>query len=100
MDGPLGTNLTHLTAHRSIATDKTIFPLGGIVFISFNKPMTTSEGKIIYERTERFVIDQTAGNAIKGPYRADLYFGEDDNAQQQARALYDRNGQIYYLVKN
>jgi len=98
-EGPQGTNLTELTPKRSIATDKKIFPLGGIAFITFNKPVIKSDGSISHIPSSRFVIDQSAGNAISGPYRGDLYFGEGESAQKEARSLYDTQSKIYYLIK-
>ena len=81
-----------LTAGRSIATDKSVFPPGGMVLVEALTPTATG-------RTEplvRLMLDQDAGGAILGPGRADLYLGA--GAQAGVRAgRQNHPGRLYYL---
>ena len=96
---PLGSGGGELVAGRSIATDKLYYPAGALAFLKFRKPILDSEGKIKrWVPTSRFVADQDTGNAIRGPGRADLYFGKGHLSGAQAGHFKER-GEIYYLMK-
>jgi membrane-bound lytic murein transglycosylase A len=45
----------------------------------------------------RFVLNQDTGGAIRGPRRADLYFGTGDEAAGLAGYM-NRPGKIFFLV--
>ncbi len=75
--GPsLGNIGVPLTPGRSIATDSKLFPKGALALISTQKPVI--ENGIIkkWEPFSRFVLNQDTGGAIKGPGRADLFWGQ------------------------
>lgn len=96
---PTGSGGAELVAGRSIATDKTLYPAGGLAFIMAKKPILDSNSKIIrWENFLRFVLDQDTGSAIKGKGRADLYFGTGDKAGAAA-GHYMQRGKLFYLVK-
>jgi membrane-bound lytic murein transglycosylase A len=96
---PLGSGGGELVAGRSIATDKSYYPAGALAFLKFRKPVLDSEGRIKrWIPTSRFVADQDTGNAIRGPGRADLYFGKGHLSGAQAGHFKER-GEIYYLMK-
>ena len=96
---PLGSGGGELVAGRSIATDKLYYPAGALAFLKFRKPILDSEGRIKrWVPTSRFVADQDTGNAIRGPGRADLYFGKGHLSGAQAGHFKER-GEIYYLMK-
>lgn len=98
-DGPRGSGGGELVGGRSIATDKSIYPAGGLAFIKVRQPVLDKNNKIVrWQPISRFVVDQDTGNAIRGPGRGDLFFGTGQEAGAKAGHYYER-GTIYYLIK-
>ncbi len=98
---PHGSIGVPVTATRSIATDKEVFPPGGLAFavIGTQKPGSTSSSKEKWQEEKSFfVLDQDTGGAIKTPARADLFFGIGDEAMYKAGNL-NTYGKLYYLLK-
>lgn len=96
---PRGSGGAELVGGRSIATDKSLYPAGGLVFITVEKPLLNDELEITgWQKVSRFVVDQDTGSAIKGPGRVDLYFGIGEPAGAAA-GHYKRTGTMSYLVK-
>jgi membrane-bound lytic murein transglycosylase A len=89
---PSGSLGVQVTAQRSLATDKTIFPRASLTFIACDKPDTTGEVKPY----TGFLLDQDTGGAIRAAGRADIYMGVGDAAGQQAGRQYSK-GRLYYL---
>jgi membrane-bound lytic murein transglycosylase A len=87
---PLGSRGVPVTAGRTIATDPGVFPPGALAFIQL-PPTATSPG------LARFVLNQDAGAAIRGPGRVDVYFGADDDAAATAGRLRSP-GELYFLA--
>lgn len=75
--GPIGGQGVSLTAHRSIAADRTIWPYGVPVWLSGTVP-TADRTKP--EPLRRLTIIQDTGSAIIGPGRFDLFFGAGPDA--------------------
>ena len=75
--GPKGAQGMPLTAGRSIAIDPKFLPLGAPMFLS-----TTQPGSAL--PLQRLVVAQDTGGAIRGPVRADLFFGFGSEAGTQA----------------
>lgn len=73
--------------NRTLATDKTLFPRGGVVLVNTK----TAAGRINW-----FMLDQDTGGAIRAPGRADIYFGIGDQAEQLAGKQY-QTGRMYYF---
>lgn len=97
--GPLGSIEVPLTPGRSIATDPCFFPKGALAFISTEKPIIDASGKVIrWEEFSRLVMNQDAGGAIKGPGRADLFWGSGRYAELAAGYM-KQPGKLYFLVK-
>lgn len=97
--GPTGSVGVELVPGRSIATDKTLYPGGGLAFITARKPVLDANNRIAgWQEFSRFVLDQDTGSAIKGPGRADLYFGVGEGAGAAAGHYY-QPGRIVYLLK-
>lgn len=95
---PRGSSGTPVIANRSIATDTSVYPQGGLAFISSQKPILDASGKIAkWEPFTRFVLNQDTGSAIKGPGRVDLYFGIGKQAGQLA-GRYMQKGNLYFLL--
>jgi membrane-bound lytic murein transglycosylase A len=88
--GPIGALGVPLTPGRSIAVDPRFIPLGAPVFLSTtwpndSKPLT------------RLVLAQDTGGAIRGPVRADFFWGFG----QEAGALAGRmrqQGNMWVLL--
>ena len=66
--GPTGAQGVTLTPERSIAVDPRYIPLGSPVFLATTFPNTDT-------RLERLVVAQDTGGAIRGPVRADYFWG-------------------------
>jgi len=75
--GPKGAQGLPLTAGRSIAIDPKFLPLGAPMFLSTTQPGTDLP-------LQRLVVAQDTGGAIRGPVRADLFFGFGSDAGAQA----------------
>jgi membrane-bound lytic murein transglycosylase A len=75
--GPKGAQGMPLTAGRSIAIDPKFLPLGAPMFLSTTQPGSDSP-------LQRLVVAQDTGGAIRGPVRADLFFGFGSDAGTQA----------------
>ncbi len=87
-----------VSAERSIATDKKIFPSGGIALIRTEIPFENpTTGKLELHQVQRFVLDQDTGGAIRGAGRVDIFMGTGDRAKQRA-GLIKGDGELYYLV--
>ena len=97
--GPRGSGGGTLVGGRSLATDKSIYPAGGLALIFVRKPVLNQDDKIIgWKRTFRFVVDQDTGSDIKGPGRADLFFGIGQRPGIMAGSFKEW-GEVYYLIK-
>ena len=97
--GPLGSLGVLLTPGRSVALDPTIFPKGALGFISCRKPIVSDTGDIVgWTEFSRFVLNQDSGGAIKGPGRADIFWGSGPYAELAAGHL-QHDGALYILIK-
>jgi membrane-bound lytic murein transglycosylase A len=99
-EGPLlGSNHTPITPGRTLALDSRLFPPGAIAWIKTRKPKVNAEGEILsWEVFCRFVINQDTGGAIKGPGRADLFWGSGPYAELAAGHM-QQVGDLYILIK-
>lgn len=96
--GPLGALGVVLTPGRSIATDRKIFPDAALVFIKTQKPVIGDDKKITeWVDFSRFTLNQDTGGAIRGPGRADLFWGSGDYAEIAAGYM-QHMGNLYFLV--
>jgi membrane-bound lytic murein transglycosylase A len=87
--GPKGALGVALTAGRSVAVDPAFIPLGAPLFLSTTMPMTDAP-------LQRLVIAQDAGGAIRGPVRADLFWGFGASAGESAGRM-KQQGQMWLL---
>jgi len=96
-EGPLGNIEVPLTPGRSIATDAWLFPKGALAFIVTERPVLDAAGQLVgWQPFARFVLNQDTGGAIRGPQRADLYFGTGFEAEAGAGYM-NRPGKLYFL---
>lgn len=80
--GPLGSFGLPLTAGRSLALDQAHYPPGMPAYLAGTKPEITPDDEIAAWRPfGRFVFNQDSGSAIRGPGRADLFWGSDRAAE-------------------
>jgi membrane-bound lytic murein transglycosylase A len=87
-EGPKGSLGVPLTAKRSFATDKTVFPYGTVALVD-----TQIEGRPF----RRLMLNQDTGGAIIGPSRADLFWGTGPEAGQIAGGV-KNPGRFYFLL--
>lgn len=91
-DGPVGALAVPLTLERSIAVDPRFTPLGAPVFLSTTYPLSTRP-------LNRLMLAQDTGGAIKGPVRADLFWGFGADAGAMAGKM-RQQGQMWVLLPN
>lgn len=87
--GPQGALGAPLTAGRSIAVDPAYIPLGAPVFLATTFPGSDAV-------LERLVFAQDTGGAIRGPVRADLFWGTGTEAAGEAGRM-RQSGRLWLL---
>ncbi len=88
--GPPGALGVPLTAQRSIAVDARFTPLGAPVWLSTTYP---NSGQAL----TRLMLAQDTGGAIRGPVRADFYWGSGNEAGALAGRMRQK-GQMWTLL--
>ncbi len=97
-EGPLGYLEVRLTPERSIALDRRIFPLAGLAYIETVKPAIDENGNLQeWLKSNKFVLNQDTGGAIRGPGRADIFWGNGKYAEIAAGNM-QHKGSLYFLV--
>lgn len=97
-DGPLGYLGVKLTPGRSVALDRRVFPLAGIVYIETVKPLVRGNGEITeWIKSSKFVLNHDTGGAIRGPGRADIFWGNGKYAETAAGNM-QHKGSLYFLI--
>ena len=85
--GPIGAMGKSITTLRSIAIDPDFTPLGAPVWIE-------KDGA---DPFRRLMIAQDTGGAIKGPQRADIFYGTGEQAGNDAGTVKDGGRMIVLL---
>lgn len=85
--GPIGAMARPITAMRSVAIDPAFTPLGAPVWIE-------KDGR---DPIRSLMIAQDTGGAIKGPQRADIFYGTGDAAGDQAGTIRDGGRMVLLL---
>lgn len=88
---PIGGQGIHLEAERSIALDAGIYPYGAPIWVETVLPNTQHTKHAVYNR---LFIAQDTGGAIKGPIRADIFFGRGAHAEELASHM-NESGTYY-----
>jgi len=97
-DGPIGCLDTKLTPGRSLAVDRHVFPMSTLAFIKTRKPLVEGSGEITsWSDFSRFVLVQDTGGAIRGLFRADLFWGNGIYAEIVAGHM-QHKGNLYFLI--
>ena len=89
LSAPLGALGVPLTNEYSIAVDPKTIPLGSPVFLSTTQPNTTIP-------LNRLMLAQDTGGAIRGPVRADFFWGFGEKAASQAGRM-KQQGRMWVL---
>ena len=90
MDGPLGALGVPLTPGRSIAVEPRHIPLGAPVYLATTLP--NSDAPLV-----RLMLAQDTGGAIRGPVRADFFWGFGAEAGAQAGKM-RQQGRMWVLL--
>jgi peptidoglycan lytic transglycosylase A len=97
-EGPLGSLGVPLTPGRSIAVDLDVYPRGALAYIETDVPVLGEDGRpASWVRARRFVLVQDTGGAIQGSNRADIFWGEGEQAGMEAGWM-NRPGDIYLFA--
>jgi len=81
-EGPQGAMRVPLTGMGAIAVDPRYHPYGSLIWL--NTTLPTKPGDFRGQPTGILVTAQDTGGAIKGPLRADLFFGSGQDAGDRA----------------
>ena len=92
---PSGSLGVKVTQESSLATDKKIYPRGGLVLVD-TESVTFASGR---RKFTRFMLDQDTGGAIQAPGRADIYMGEGNSAEILAGGQYAEGRLFYFFLK-
>ena len=92
IDGPIGSLGVPLLAERTIAVDPRVIPLGAPVFLATTEPLSDTP-------LQRLVMAQDTGGAIRGPMRADFFWGFGADAGEQAGRM-RQQGEMWLLWPN
>jgi len=90
--GPIGALGVPLTAERSIAVDRRFVPLGAPVYLATTWPNSDAP-------LQRLMIAQDTGGAIRGPVRADFFWGTGREAGRLAGRM-RQDGAMWVLLPN
>ncbi|MCF8081216.1 MAG: MltA domain-containing protein [Desulfobacterales bacterium] len=97
-EGPTGALGVELTPGRSIAIDRRLFPDAALAFAESKKPLIDGSGGIAaWTDLHRFVLSQDTGGAIRGPGRADLFWGNGRYAELAAGHM-QHPGRLFFFV--
>ena len=89
VDGPIGTLGVPLAAGRVIAVDPRSIPLGAPVFVATTWPLSSRP-------LTRLMLAQDTGGAIRGPLRADFFWGFGEEAAREAGRM-KQEGRMWVL---
>jgi membrane-bound lytic murein transglycosylase A len=93
--GPYGSINVPVTAWRTIATDKSVFPRACLAFVDTRLP-AVGEGQVTARPYAAFAADQDTGGAIRAAGRSDLYLGIGPEAGRLAGRV-GSEGALYYV---
>ncbi|QDX82137.1 murein transglycosylase [Denitratisoma sp. DHT3] len=89
-NGPPGALGVALTPERSIAVDRRTTPLGAPVWLDTTQPLSETP-------LRRLMLAQDTGGAIRGPVRADFYWGSGLDAGAKAGRM-KQKGRMWALL--
>lgn len=89
---PRGSLNVEVTAERTLATDKSLFPRGALCFVDARLPTPYGDPAPF----RQLMFDQDTGGAIRTAGRADIYLGIGPKAERLSGATRSP-GQLYYF---
>ena len=89
IDGPIGALGVPLAAGRAIAVDPRFIALGAPVYVATTWPLSTLP-------LQRLMLAQDTGGAIRGPVRADWFWGFGEDAAREAGRM-KQDGRLWLL---
>lgn len=89
-DGPIGAEGVALTPGRSLAVDSAFLPYGMPLYLDSRYPDGTTP-------LQRLMLAQDTGSAIKGPLRADFFWGAGEAAFERAGRM-KQKGRLFLLL--
>lgn len=96
--GPLGAIGVDLTPGRSIAVDRRVFPMATLSYVETSIPVIDGDSNIDrWIDFRAFTVNQDTGGAIRGPGRADIFWGSGPYAEIAAGHL-QHKGELYLIV--
>jgi membrane-bound lytic murein transglycosylase A len=91
--GPLGCYGLPVTAGRSIATDRRLFPAPVPGYVTGSMPAAEGDDEVF----ARFVLNQDTGGSIQGADRVDLFIGAGNAAAEVAGRM-QHQGRLYLIL--
>ena len=95
----MGAANTPLKETVSIAIDPNYYSFNSLMWLSTTLPYQTTQNSNQLKPFHQLVVTQDTGGAIKGPQRADLYFGLMSNAETLAGLVNDPHASLIYFIK-
>jgi len=94
--GPFGSIGQPVVERRSLATDKAVFPPGGLAYVETRLPDFDTQGQLVQRPMRFFALDQDRGGAIRSAGRCDVFLGTGNEAMARAGHVLSV-GRFYYL---
>ena len=89
-EGPIGAQGVALQAGRSLAVDRSIIPLGSLLWLETSTPNN--------KQLEKLVIAQDIGSAIKGIVRGDYFWGSGSDEILKLAGSMNQEGRYFILI--
>ncbi len=96
--GPFGSIGSKVTPWHTVATDKTIFPRGGVVVVRTDMPSKSGSGRV--DPHTGLYFDQDTGGAIRAAGRCDVYVGVGEEAERIAGYTQSTGRLLYLFLKD
>jgi membrane-bound lytic murein transglycosylase A len=87
-NGPYGADSVVLSPRHSIAIDPKVFPHGAVTLFHTQRPEMKGDEVASWREFATLAITQDIGGAIQGPGRVDIYWGDDEYAEQAAGRMH------------
>ena len=81
-----------MQAGRSLAVDRSIIPLGSLLWLETSTPNN--------KQLEKLVIAQDIGSAIKGIVRGDYFWGSGSDEILKLAGSMNQEGRYFILIPN
>lgn len=81
-NGPYGSDSVLLSPRHSLAIDLRVFPQGAVTLFQTQRPDMRGPDVAGWKDFTTLAVTQDTGGAIVGPGRVDIYWGDDEYAEQ------------------